>query len=179
MAPRETNRRRPGGRALSPNALQPVPAAFLRDPVHMLALGFGAGLAPRMPGTAGSLVGVLLYIPMQDLPATTYAVVVLMLFLAGIPICGRTARDLRVHDHPAIVWDELVGMLAAMAAAPRGWIGIAAGFTLFRLFDIAKPWPIRLLDARVMGGMGIMLDDLAAAAFSGALLKIIAYILSS
>lgn len=179
MAPRESNRDGSDVREISPGVLHPVPAGFLRDPIHLLALGFGAGLAPRMPGTAGTLVGVLAYIPLQGVPALTYAAVVLALFLAGIPICGRTAVDLHRHDHPAIVWDEMVGFLAAMAAAPGGWMGIAAGFTLFRLFDIAKPWPIRTLDARVSGGTGIMLDDVAAAAFAGASLKIIAYLLAS
>lgn len=156
----------------------PLPPGFLRHPVHFLALGFGAGCVPRMPGTIGTLVGVLIYIPCRDLPAPWYAAGVMLLVAAGVWICGRTATDLAVHDHPAIVWDEVAGYLAAMIAAPRGWPWVFAGFALFRLFDIWKPWPIALLDRRIPGGLGIILDDLAAAVYTLVTMQIIAYLLA-
>ncbi|RMD68885.1 MAG: phosphatidylglycerophosphatase A, partial [Gammaproteobacteria bacterium] len=102
---------------------------------------------------------------LAPLPLPLYAATVLLLFLIGIPLCGRAARALG-HDHPSIVWDEMVGYLATMTAAPRGWPWIVLGFVLFRAFDILKPWPIRAVDERLSGGIGIMLDDLLAGAYA-------------
>ena len=98
-------------------------------------------------------------------------------FIAGIGICAHAARRLGVHDHQGIVWDEIVGYLVTMTAAPGGWEWLAGGFILFRLFDIAKPWPIRWLDRQVHGGLGIMLDDLLAGVFAAAILQGIVYFL--
>ncbi|MEW8428113.1 MAG: phosphatidylglycerophosphatase A, partial [gamma proteobacterium symbiont of Ctena orbiculata] len=120
----------------------------------------------KAPGTYGTLVGVLLYLLMQPLPLLSYILLVALGFVAGLWLCQRAAEDLGVHDHSGIVWDEMVGYLAAMAFAPPGWIWIVIGFLLFRLFDIFKPWPIRWIDRRVKGGLGIMLDDLAAGIYS-------------
>ena len=138
----------------------------LKNPVHLLALGFGAGCAPKMPGTAGTLVAVPLYLILQHLSVLHYTGLLIILFILGIWICGRTARDLGVQDHPAIVYDEIVGYLATMIMAPPGWLWTVSGFLLFRLFDIWKPWPIRWLDRRVTGGFGVMLDDLVAGLFT-------------
>ncbi|MDX1513963.1 MAG: phosphatidylglycerophosphatase A [Gammaproteobacteria bacterium] len=143
----------------------------LKDPVHLLAFGFGAGLVPRAPGTAGSLLGLALYVPLSTLPLTIYLPLLAGLFVAGIWVCGKTAVDLGVHDHGGIVYDEIVGVLVAMTALPRDWIWLLAGFVLFRVLDILKPWPIRLLDRRVTGGFGIMLDDLVAGAMTAAVLQ--------
>ena len=147
--------------------------------MHLLALGFGSGLTPRLPGTAGTLVGVLLFIPLQHLPWPYYCAVTLLMFLAGIWLCRRTAGYLGVHDHPGIVWDEIVGYLITMIAAPRGWQWILLGFSLFRMFDIRKPWPINWIDKRVQGGFGIMADDALAAVYSLISLQFIAYLLKS
>jgi len=152
--------------------VEAIPRKFLLHPVHAPALGFGAGCSPRAPGTAGTLVGVLIYLPLQWLPWQVYAGMLVLLFGLGIWLCGATARALRVHDHPGIVWDEIVGFLATMWLAPTGWGWVLLGFGLFRLFDIWKPWPIRLLDRRLGGGTGIMLDDLAAAVYSWIFLQI-------
>ena len=130
--------------------------------VHFLAFGFGAGYLPRAPGTFGTLVGVLVYLFMQPLAAWLYAVIVLALFGIGVWICALTERDLGVHDHPGIVWDEIVGYLITMFLAPSGWAWIVLGFALFRLFDIWKPWPIREIERRIRGGLGNMLDDALA-----------------
>jgi len=106
----------------------------------------------------------------QLLPGWLYAGVTFLMFVAGIFICGRAARDWSVSDHPAIVWDEIVGLLVTMSLAPVGAVWLLAGFVLFRLFDIAKPWPICSVDRRVHGGLGIMLDDVVAGMIAGAIL---------
>lgn len=147
-----------------------VPNFDWRRPHHWLAYGFGSGLAPWAPGTAGTLAAVPLYLLLRPLPLTWYLAVLMVFFLAGIWACGKTARELNVHDPSAIVWDEFLGYLVTMAAAPAGWVWILVGFVLFRLFDILKPWPIRELDHGIGGGLGIMLDDLVAGVFAGLLL---------
>lgn len=146
----------------------------LLQPVNFLALGFGSGLVPVAPGTAGTLAAIPVYLLLQPLAPGVYLPLVVALFLAGIPICGFTARRLRVHDHPGIVWDEVVGYLVTMAFAPAGWLWVVAGFVLFRIFDVAKPWPIQWFDRRVSGGLGIMLDDLVAGMFAAAVLWLLA-----
>nr|WP_206202742.1 phosphatidylglycerophosphatase A [Thioalkalivibrio sp. XN279] len=149
---------------------------LLRDPVHFLALGFGAGLVPVAPGTAGTVVGVLIDPLLRPLGLELRVLVVVVMALAGIWICGASARRLGVHDHPAIVWDEIVGYLALMLLLPAGWIWALVGFGVFRLFDIWKPWPIRQLDHAVGGGLGIMLDDIAAAAWGALVLAAVLYL---
>lgn len=146
-------------------------APNMKNPVHLLAFGFGTGLVPRAPGTAGSVLGALLYVPLSTLPLTLFVGLLAGLFAAGVWLCGRTAIDLGVHDHGGIVFDEIVGVLVAMAMLPRDWLWLLAAFLLFRLFDIVKPWPIRWLDRRVKGGLGIMLDDLVAGIFTLVLLQ--------
>lgn len=143
----------------------------LKNPVHLLAFGFGTGLAPRAPGTAGSVLGAVLYLALSGLPLFTYVALLAVLFVAGVWLCGRTAEDLGVPDHGGIVFDEVVGVLVAMTALPLHWPWLLAGFLLFRFFDIVKPWPINVLDRRVKGGFGIMLDDLIAGIAALALLQ--------
>jgi len=132
------------------------------NPVLWLAFGFGSGLAPRAPGTAGTLMAIPLFLLLDQLSFTGYLVATALVTLVGVWICERASRVLGVHDHPGIVWDEFAGFLIAMAIAPDGWVGIVAGFALFRLFDIWKPWPIGWVDRQVHGGLGIMLDDVLA-----------------
>lgn len=97
--------------------------------------------------------------------------------LAGFYICGKTSRDWGVHDHNAIVWDEFVGLWITMFLIPPTWVNLLLGFALFRLFDIWKPWPIRWLDRTVHGGVGIMVDDIAAGVVAWAVLfSIVTYI---
>ena len=146
---------------------------LLRHPVDLLALGFGSGLLPRAPGTAGTIVAIPLYLVMQSLALPVYVLLVAVLFLLGIPICAHTAKRLGVHDHPGIVWDEIVGYLVTMTFAPTGWLWVLAGFLLFRFFDVLKPWPIRWLDRRVGGGFGIMVDDLLAGIAAAAVLQLL------
>jgi phosphatidylglycerophosphatase A len=143
----------------------------LKDPVVCLALGLGSGLSPKAPGTAGTLMTVPLFLLIQDLPLMAYALITLLITLLGIWICSYTAKKLGVHDHPAIVIDEVAGFLITMFAAPAGWPWLLAGFILFRLFDALKPWPISWLDKNVKGGFGIMIDDVAAGLVSMSLLQ--------
>jgi phosphatidylglycerophosphatase A len=146
----------------------------LKNPVHFLALGFGSGLAAKAPGTFGTLAAIPLYLLMAQLPLAWYLGLTLLSVLAGIYICDKAAKDMGVHDHGAIVWDEVAGLLITMIAAPAGWIWLLVGFGLFRFFDIIKPWPIRCLDAKVEGGFGIMIDDVLAGVFAFIGLQILA-----
>lgn len=145
----------------------------ISNPVHFLALGFGSGLIKPAPGTWGTLSAVpLYYLLMQFMNSASisYFVVILLSFVVGIYLCGKTATDVGVHDHGAIVWDEIVGFLITMALVPLSWVNIVAGFVFFRIFDIIKPWPIKLLDKHVHGGFGIMIDDVLAGVFAWILL---------
>ena len=154
--------------------LTPVDArAIFTNPVHWLAFGFGSGLAPKAPGTFGTLAALPVYLVVVYTPiAYVYEVVLVLFTLLGFWLCGKTARDLGVHDHPGIVWDEIVGFLITMYLVPIGWVWILTGFILFRVFDVLKPWPIHLLDRKVSGGLGIMLDDIIAGIYAWAVLQI-------
>jgi len=142
----------------------------IRDPVHILAFGLGTGLSPVAPGTVGSLLGVVL--AWLTLPLTLAAQLGLGLavFIVGFWICGESARRIGVHDHSGIVWDEIAAMYLVLFWVPFDAYYWTAGFILFRLFDIWKPWPISDLDHRMGGGAGIMLDDLIAALYAACLL---------
>lgn len=143
-----------------------------RTPHHWIAFGLGSGLVPIAPGTFGTLAAVPVYLLLAPLPVWAYVVVTALFFALGVWACGRAALDLGRDDPSALVWDEWVGFLVTMTAAPSGWAWILAGFLLFRLLDIAKPWPVGWLDQRVGGGLGIMLDDLAAGAMAWAALRL-------
>jgi phosphatidylglycerophosphatase A len=148
------------------------PASALKDPVHLLALGFGSGLAPIAPGTFGSLVGLLFAVAVMPFGFPAACVATAVAVFAGIWICDTSATRLGVHDHPSIVWDEIAGMMLTMLAAPRTWWGAIAAFALFRLFDVWKPWPIREVDHGMRGGAGIMLDDVVAATMAAGVLLV-------
>jgi len=152
-----------------------APPSVWRNPVHFLAFGLGSGAAPVAPGTFGTLAAIPLYLLLAPLPLWGYLLAVVAVSLLGIWLCDRTSRDLGVHDHPGIVWDEFAGYLVTMIAAPSGWLWIAVGFVLFRLFDILKPWPIRWIDRQVHGGFGIMLDDLLAGVFAALVLQAVVW----
>ena len=138
------------------------PTSVWRNPVHFLAFGFGSGLVPKAPGTAGTVLAVIIYLLLPPLSLLIYALFLLATFSVGVWLCGKTAADLGVHDHGGIVWDEFVGYWITMFMAPAGWLWIVVGFGLFRLLDIIKPWPIKWIDKEVTGGLGIMLDDVLA-----------------
>ena len=152
---------------------------LLADPGHLLALGLGSGLAPWAPGTFGTLAGLALYLPASRLGLVPYLALTLALLVLGVWLTGRCARRLGVPDHPAIVWDEVVGLYVTMTAAPPGAVWLLTGFGLFRLFDILKPWPIGALDRRLGGGVGIMLDDVLAGAVAALCLHLLAWLLGA
>ena len=167
---------------------------LLSHPAHFIALGFGAGLAPRAPGTLGTLAGLAIYVALAAiLHPLLVAFAAVPIFFLGVWACGRTGRDLGVPDHGAMVIDEIVAFLplaafahlvSALVARKMGsdtffhplemgsdtiyWLG--AAFALFRVFDIWKPFPIRLFERRLKGGFGVMFDDLVAAAYAYAVL---------
>lgn len=162
---------------------RPDPQLILRDPVHFLAFGFGSGLSPVMPGTAGTVVAIPFFLAMHWLSWPVYLGITVLLFVVGVYLCGESARRLATHDHPGIVWDEIVGYLVTMfpllptvlgerVTAPL-WFWVLAGFLAFRFFDIIKPPPIKQLDARVHGGLGIMIDDLVAGLFAAVLMIVL------
>jgi phosphatidylglycerophosphatase A len=155
-------------------AIKPRP---FRSPVQFLAFGFGSGLSPKAPGTMGTLAAIPLYLLLATLPLPAYSLAVLVAAVLGIWICGRASRELGVHDHGGIVWDEFVGFWITMWAVPSGLLWVVAGFALFRLFDVLKPWPISWCDRHVHGGFGIMVDDVLAGVISCGLLHLLQYLL--
>ncbi len=144
----------------------PDRAFLFAHPAHFIALGFGAGLVSKAPGTFGTLVALPLYALTAGLPAIAYWGLLLLGGLLGVWACDRTGRALGAPDHGGIVWDEIVAFLIVLPFAPATWWGDLAAFALFRLFDIWKPFPIGWLDARVKGGFGVMLDDVLAAGYA-------------
>lgn len=146
-----------------------------RDPSFFIAFGFGSGLLPKVPGTWGTLAAIPLYLLLAKGACVIYMTVVIAAFILGIFVCNRVTAALGTHDYSGIVWDEVVGYLLTMFLAPPGLVWIGVGFVLFRIFDIWKPQPIRLIDDRVSGGFGIMLDDVFAAIPSWIILQILAW----
>ncbi|WP_153446387.1 phosphatidylglycerophosphatase A [Vibrio algicola] len=152
----------------------------LSNPWHLLAVGFGSGLSPIIPGTMGTLASIPFYYLLVQLPLIAYIVVVVASYFIGVTICQKTSDDMKVHDHGSIVWDEFVGFWITMLVVPLmgisiwNWQMVVAGFVLFRFFDMVKPWPISVLDRRVGGGFGIMIDDVLA----GVMAAIVLYFVS-
>lgn len=155
-----------------------IPEGSLKNPVHFLALGFGSGAAPFAPGTFGTVAAIPVYLLLVQLPFAGYITAVILSCVVGVYICGRTAEDWDVHDHGAIVWDEIAGFLVTMTFAPVGLVSIVLGFAWFRVFDIWKPYPISWADKKVKGGLGIMLDDLLAGVYAALLLQLSWYLLN-
>lgn len=138
----------------------------MKRPAHAIAFGFGAGLAPVAPGTFGTLLAWPVGWMLGGAHPALFLAMVTGLFFLGIWACGVTGRDLGVHDHGAMVWDEFVAFLLVLAIVPRELAWQAAAFVLFRAFDIIKPPPIRWVERRYTGGFGVMFDDLLAAGYA-------------
>lgn len=143
-----------------------------RDPIHFITCGFGVGALP-MAGTWGTLIGVFIAWLMHSLSLSSYIIIVVILNIAGIFLCDKVNKDLGTDDHPAAVWDEIASFPIVMIAVPFTWYYVIIGFLLFRFFDIIKPFPISWIDKHIHGGIGIMLDDIAAALASLMILQII------
>ncbi|MRX28675.1 phosphatidylglycerophosphatase A [Kangiella sp. HZ709] len=151
---------------------------ILTDPIHFLAFGFGSGLLPKAPGTWGTLIAIPIWLLLSQLSLEYYLLATALLSVLGIWICGASSEKLGVHDHGGIVWDEICGFLVAMIAIPVTWYWLLLGFILFRFFDIMKPWPIKILDKKVKGGFGIMIDDIIAGALAAVILQLALYFLN-
>lgn len=138
------------------------------SPAKAIALFLGAGLSPFAPGTVGTIAAIPLYWLLSQLGTIGYLLATLVITAIGLWASDRATRELGVHDHAAIVIDEVAGYLITMALLPLSWAAVVIGFFAFRFFDILKPWPIRWLDAKVTGGLGIMADDVLAGVAAGA-----------
>lgn len=149
----------------------------LGSPDGLLAFGFGSGLSPVAPGTAGSAVGVLLALPLAALPLPLALGFVAVAFVFGIWLCGRVGRRIGVHDHGGIVFDEFVGMWLVLVCVPLHWPWWLGAFVFFRLFDAAKPWPIGWFDRRIHGGFGVMFDDMLAGGYALAALAAVNHVM--
>lgn len=129
---------------------------------HWLALGFGSGLAPKAPGTFGTLAALPLVWLLAMLPLGWSAAVIVACAVLGVYLCDVVSRDIGAEDHGAIVWDEIVGFAITLWAVPVSIQNVLVAFVLFRLLDIAKPWPICWFDRNLQGGLGVMMDDIVA-----------------
>ena len=147
--------------------LRPDARFLVSHPAHFIALGFGAGLSPFAPGTAGTVLSAVIGVALAHvLHPLVIAFLAIPLFFLGVWACDVTGRDLGVQDHGSMVWDEVVAFLPLAALASASLLTEAVAFGLFRLFDIWKPYPIRMLEARVKGGLGVMIDDVFAAFYA-------------
>lgn len=147
--------------------------ALLTHPAGLIACGFGSGLSPVAPGTAGSLLALLPWFALRELPLPSFALALVIAFVLGVWVCDWVIRRLLIADPGAVVWDEFVGQWIALAPLlfwPRGWLWILCGFILFRIFDIAKPWPVSWADRKIPGGLGVMLDDVIAGIYAALVL---------
>jgi len=146
---------------------QPDLQFLFAHPAHFIALGFGSGLSPKGPGTAGTLAAWLLY-PLLSaaLPNAQLLGFLLTGFVLGVFAADRTGKALGVSDHGSIVWDEMVPFWLVLFLTPASLAWQAAAFVLFRFFDIVKPQPIGWADSKVKGGFGVMLDDVIAAGYT-------------
>ncbi len=151
----------PSKPAIKPT-VKPTMNMLLRDPIMLLAFGFGSGLSPKAPGTAGSFLALLFMPVLALLPVWGYLLMLALAIGAGILICDYADSRLDGHDHSGIVWDEFAGLWLTLACVPASWTWWLFGFVIFRCFDILKPWPISVIDRKISGGVGVMLDDLLA-----------------
>lgn len=153
---------------------------LLRHPAGLVACGFGSGLSPVAPGTAGSIAALLPWLALHALPFWIYAAAVVLAFALGVWVCSWAVHALGAGDPGVVVWDEFVGLwiaLAPLVLVQRNLWWVVAGFILFRIFDIAKPWPVSWADEQVHGGFGVMLDDVLAGIYAAVLLAALLYFL--
>ena len=154
-------------------------SALLRHPFGWIASGFGSGFSPVAPGTAGTIAALLpWWLWLRELPLAYYAAAVVIAFAIGVWASSWVVRRSGVSDPQVVVWDEFIGVWISLFAAPAGWVWMLAGFALFRLFDIWKPWPVRWADRKVGGGLGVMLDDVIAGIYALVVMQSAAWLLS-
>jgi phosphatidylglycerophosphatase A len=157
---------------------RPTLSFTFSHPAHCIALGFGTGLAPFAPGTAGTLLAFPLYFLLSPWlsPLSLFGAIVVF-FGIGVWACERTGRDLGIPDHGGMNWDEVVAMLLVLMLTPEHWAWWGLAFVAFRFFDVVKPPPIRYVDRRVKGGLGVMFDDIVAAFYTLLVLAVVKRIL--
>jgi phosphatidylglycerophosphatase A len=136
----------------------------------VIATGFGSGYAPVAPGTAGSLVGLALFWVVHHLSLPGQIVATIVVFAVGVAASSRVAHRLGIEDPGVVVADEVAGMWVTLLGLPLTGITAAAGFVLFRILDVYKPYPARDLE-RLPGGWGIMCDDIMAGIYGNLLLR--------
>lgn len=147
---------------------------LLASPAGWIACGFGSGLTPKAQGTFGSLAAIVPWLLLRDLSVPAWLGIIVVAFAIGVWACDVAGRILGVDDHRSLVWDEFVGLwITLLPALVAPWWALIAGFLLFRVFDIWKPWPIAWFDRRVKGGFGVMLDDVIAGIFAGIVLYLV------
>lgn len=146
---------------------------MIRAPHQLIALVFGAGLAPFAPGTVGSVAGFALFALMQLLPWWLSIAAYLVLIIVAVWACERTGKDLNAPDHGAMVIDETIAMSLVLELVASGAASWLMAFLLFRLFDILKPWPISYVDQRWTGGVFVLADDLIAAIYAIIVMRIV------
>ena len=148
--------------------------SLLLDPRYLLALGLGSGLSRRAPGTCGTIAAVPFFLLfLSSRTSIEYFLIVTVAFLLGIYICSEVSKEMKIADHPSIVWDEFVGLWITLFGLPNEVDWLIAGVVIFRLLDIAKPWPVSLIDSRIKGGFGIMLDDAVAGLIGCCILNLV------
>ncbi len=143
--------------------------AILGHPAGWIASGFGSGLSPVAPGTAGSALALIPWLALRGLPLPLHVLALVLAFALGVWVSNIVIARLRIEDPGVIVWDEFVGQwiaLVPLLIRPQGWPWIVAGFVLFRLFDVWKPWPVSWADRTIKGGLGVMLDDVLAGTYA-------------
>ena len=156
--------------------IPPVPREVWRNPLYFIAFGFGSGAAPFAPGTFGTLMAIPFYLVLSLLPLGAYLLFVLLFIIFSSWLCERLSNATQTQDHPGMCIDEFAGFFVTMIAAPAGWMWIVAGFLLFRIFDIWKPWPISYADENIHGGFGMVFDDVLAGVYALVLMQF-AYLL--
>lgn len=150
--------------------------SVLRHPAGWIATGFGSGLSPIAPGTAGSLAALLPWLALRELPLPHYLLAIAAALVLGVWACAWVVRESGVADPGFAVWDEFVGLwiaLAPLAGPAVAWEWIFGGFILFRIFDIWKPWPVSWADRHIGGGLGVMLDDVIAGLYAAIVLALL------
>ena len=155
----------------------PLPKKIWQDPWYFIGSGFGIGSIPGMPGTYATLAAIPFYLLMQKTSWWIYLIILVVTFVWFAKLSDRLSKEIGVPDHTGLVLDEFVGYWATMFLLPPTWFNIIAGFILFRLFDIWKPWPIGWLDKHIESGYGMMLDDVVAGVFANIVLQVLAWFL--
>ena len=150
--------------------------SYRQQIIKFLASGFFTGYFPVASGTIGSLVGIIAYLILQDVPNTLYTAIVILICIVGVYIAGEAEKIYQSKDSSYIVIDEIAGIFLTFIFLPRGINFLIAGFIIFRIFDILKPFPIRLIDEKLEGGWGIMLDDIMAGIYANISLRLLGWI---